>query len=485
MSGPSITRVVKYIRQGEAGKTPQPNLVDGTGFVRNLDAWTIRQGFAASDYLLNGQKCFYADSNESGATNLDFLRQELWTADGSVHRISAGKWYTLSFYMAGWRGAADLLYTYLFHDGGGIVDTSAGCYVDGVSQTASGDGYVSWKTSDAITDSPDWIKRTYTFKTVSDLGSKTAYLLFRLPPGARDLRVSCIKLEEGTEATPWQLSENDRTGNTGPAMRGPQAWSDCAVGYEFQAGGDTDEWKDVVLYDGNYYTCIKTHTKAANNYPLSTLDTANGYWKLGDKIELVATKILLATYALVENLGVTAIDMKDADGNILFQAKDGNVVCKTGTFENVRIKGYLYSTFVNVASSDAVLQSSGEYLINTQLNLDITHYTVILPSGSEYEGARCLLRDSYYRVVKSVVTNTVIQAPDSGYIIAGDLTENDEETAPGKYKIEKLTFRRGIVELVMMAVPESIADDGTVTEYSYQWVVVSHSCGSIEFTYKS
>ena len=130
-------------------------------------------------------------------------------------------------------------------------------------------------------------------------------------------------------------------GEKGASLRGPQAWSDCATGYAFQAGGTGEKWQDVVLYNGNYYSCVKSHTKTASNYPGSTTANNNGYWQLGDKIELVATKILLATYALVENLGVTAIDMKDAAGNILFQAKDGNVTCKTGTFENVRISGDL------------------------------------------------------------------------------------------------------------------------------------------------
>lgn len=127
-------------------------------------------------------------------------------------------------------------------------------------------------------------------------------------------------------------------GKQGPTLRGPQAWSDCAVGYNFQAGGEDEEYKDVVLYNGNYYSCIKSHTKTESNYPTSTTDTNTGLWKLGDKIELVATKILLATYALVKNLGVEAIDMKDANGNILFQAKDGVVTCKTGNFDNVNIQ---------------------------------------------------------------------------------------------------------------------------------------------------
>lgn len=130
-------------------------------------------------------------------------------------------------------------------------------------------------------------------------------------------------------------------GEQGAVLRGPQAWSDCATGYAFQAGGAGETWQDVVIYGDQHYVCKKSHTKTANNYPGSTTANNNGYWQLGDHIDLVATKILLATYALVKNLGVEAIDMKDAAGNILFQAKDGNVTCKIGTFENVTISGIL------------------------------------------------------------------------------------------------------------------------------------------------
>lgn len=126
-------------------------------------------------------------------------------------------------------------------------------------------------------------------------------------------------------------------GEQGPTLRGPQAWSDCAVGYPFQAGGNGDEWKDVTIYGTEYYSCVKNHTKTANNYPGSAEDRNNNLWRLADRIELVATKILLATYALVKNLGVEAIDMKDSAGNILFRAKDGVVTCKTGNFDNVNI----------------------------------------------------------------------------------------------------------------------------------------------------
>ena len=133
-----------------------------------------------------------------------------------------------------------------------------------------------------------------------------------------------------------------KRGNCGPALRGPQAWSDLPDGYAFQSGGEGDEWKDVVLFEGHYYSCVKNHYKRStygvSNHPYGAVDQEEKNWKLGDEIELVATKILLTTYALVKNLGVETVEMKDASGKVVFQAKGGNVTCKTGIFEDITVK---------------------------------------------------------------------------------------------------------------------------------------------------
>ena len=132
-------------------------------------------------------------------------------------------------------------------------------------------------------------------------------------------------------------------GKRGPTLRGPQSWSDCANGYGFQAGGEDEEWKDVVMYKNNYYSCVKSHVKASDNYPGSINDQNNGYWQLGDKMEMVATRILLTAYALVENLGVSTVEMKDSTGKIIFEVKNGNVTCNTGTFTNINASGTFQS----------------------------------------------------------------------------------------------------------------------------------------------
>lgn len=151
--------------------------------------------------------------------------------------------------------------------------------------------------------------------------------------------VSFKTVADGDKGDKGDPGQDGAKGERGAVMRGPQAWSDCAVGYNFQSGADGEEFKDVVMYGNNYYSCIKSHTKTASNNPTSTIDTNNGYWKSADKVEIIATKILLAQYALVKNLGVEAIDMKDSAGNIIFQAKDGNVICNSGTFNSIKVTG--------------------------------------------------------------------------------------------------------------------------------------------------
>lgn len=172
-------------------------------------------------------------------------------------------------------------------------------------------------------------------------------------------------------------------GPKGPTLRGPQAWSDCAIGYKFQCGTNSDEWKDVVLYADNYYSCVKSHDKSADNYPGSASDQSNRYWQLADKIELVATKILLATYALVKNLGVECIDMRDVSGNILFQAKDGNVTCKTGTFENIKVSGDITAEYLNLKLSTATHGENAPALANGSICIQASGVTLPeLPAGT-------------------------------------------------------------------------------------------------------
>lgn len=241
-------------------------------------------------------------------------------------------------------------------------------------------------------------------------------------------------------------------GDRGPALRGPQAWSDCVVGYMFQSGASGEEYKDVVLYGNNYYSCIKSHTKTASNNPGSATDTNSGLWKLADKLEMVATKILLAQYALVKNLGVEAIDMKDANGNIIFQAKDGNVTCNSGTFTN--------GTFTNVKVIGSIRNPFN--LVNDSFDVDYSDNVAVLSSGAGWLEAYSMPWDVSQNGRRLTIVN---------YKWGGTMAQGQAEiSAPnGKYFFEdgiqksKLKVSREIVEMIGY---------GTTTEF-YGWIVLN------------
>lgn len=241
-------------------------------------------------------------------------------------------------------------------------------------------------------------------------------------------------------------------GDRGPALRGPQAWSDCAVGYVFQSGASGEEYKDLVLYGGYYYSCIKSHTKTASNNPGSATDTNSGLWKLADPVEIVATKILLAQYALVKNLGVEAIDMKDANGNIIFQAKDGNVTCNSGTFTN--------GTFTNVKVIGSIRNPFN--LANDSFDIDYSDNVAMLSSGGGWLNAYSMPWD----VSQNGRRLSIVNYRWGSTIAQGQATIS----APrGKYFFEdgiqksELKVSREIVEMVGY---------GTTTEF-YGWIVLN------------
>lgn len=246
-------------------------------------------------------------------------------------------------------------------------------------------------------------------------------------------------------------------GEKGAVMRGPQAWSNCAVGYVFQSGVNSEEFKDVefkdvVMYGNNYYSCIKSHAKTASNYPTSTDDTDNGYWKSADKVEMVATKILLTQYALVKNLGVEAIEMKDANGNIIFQAKDGDVICnsgtfKNGTFQNVKVIGSLRNPFsyasdsINTDYSDnvAMISYGGGWLTSYSIPWDVSQ------SGRKLSIVNYRWGNEYAQGQAS------ISAPSGKYFFEDGLQKSE------------LRISREVIELIGY---------GTSTEF-YGWIVVN------------
>lgn len=251
--------------------------------------------------------------------------------------------------------------------------------------------------------------------------------------------------------------ENGAKGDRGPALRGPQAWSDCAVGYVFQSGANGEEYKDVVLYGGYYYSCIKSHTKTASNYPGSTPDTNSGLWKLADPVEIVATKILLTQYALVKNLGVETIDMKDADGNIIFQAKDGDVICNSGTFKNITVKGnssFEGSVKANMFYGAVRKVTPGSTYTIDPVNEPYNFYYVenptkrtfiVLPKAANYEGLEINIFTKM-PLSSSLSYRTIVKAQDNDdFYVKQNVAIMSSNIAVEKINVEYTNFKNDVV----------------------------------------
>lgn len=171
-----------------------------------------------------------------------------------------------------------------------------------------------------------------------------------------------------------------------PFVRKETAWS---AGLTFRNG-------DILILGANNVYMWNYPISGNSSVAPQTDVTENGtttHWRAFDYFEMVATRILLAEYALVKNLGVEVIEMKDAGGNILFRAKDGTVTCKTGTFENVSVSGIIHSSLTYSSVKRIVGLSS--YTINPQeeafntlfvtTNAEATCW-VYLPDADAYEG---------------------------------------------------------------------------------------------------
>lgn len=226
-------------------------------------------------------------------------------------------------------------------------------------------------------------------------------------------KVPIITVEDG---------EPGAKGETGATLRGPQSWSNCGNGYSFQAGAAGEEWKDVVFYDSGFYSCIKSHVKSATNYPGSDEDTNNGYWRLGSPFEMVVANLILSQFQIVENLGVRTIEMKDKDGNIVFKAKDGDLVCKGGIFQNVSVSGDVYVGRLRYNENTV---TDGTSVINGSFIRGWGTY--VLPHLKEGEFMRI------------VVFNPIISRNTPPTVLKGEKTEDDFVPADTSYSHTRKT----------------------------------------------
>jgi hypothetical protein len=255
-----------------------------------------------------------------------------------------GKTYTLSFMV---KGHGSFL-TYLYPDAVVSLTSSNGTILNG---TAQADGMTQF-TVNSENYVRVWVK--WTAKT--NVSGLKHVIIARVIRGksAVSLYIHSPKLEEGDTMSEWSPNPDDLTSVTPPViigtygdkgdsgragLRGPQIWSDLPEDYQFYGGYNGEPYSDSVLFGSPLtpYECLKAHKKISSVTPVQSIANGDGNWKVGQDINIVSSWLNLSVYSIIENLGVRSIEMKDANGNVVFTAKNGNVTCKTGTFDGVTI----------------------------------------------------------------------------------------------------------------------------------------------------
>ena len=287
-----------------------PNLLEQTNFssLLALDKWTNRgrlepltgvtvgaESYAAVTTGTQAHNAYYDRTTKTTAQILykEVLEQTLWSTDGTIRKLEASTWYTLSFWAKG-----DGVQTYVFPE---VIDQSSVSYKDGVMLPAGSlgsDASVSWSLNGT------WTRHTLTFKTRSSISGEDKRLLFRLLPKSSSSYSNSVylcmpKLEVGMQATSY--ISNEESTHFGQVRN--RRW---AINTQYQAGKVDEQYDDTVLFgETGFFHCIKSHISTLDNAPNGT----NGsiYWEATSKVAVLATDIFFAEKALINNLIATLI----------------------------------------------------------------------------------------------------------------------------------------------------------------------------------
>lgn len=146
-------------------------------------------------------------------------------------------------------------------------------------------------------------------------------------------------------------------------------WLDMADNDRMYPGtGANDPYTDIVFVktdEGNkYYRCIKECSKAHGSIPSE--NRYSGYLVGSERIEVIATGLILADLAVIKNLIAEGIIMQDDKGNVVFRASGGTVECNKGVFKDVTVTGTLTATemWMKVSTADDAKYINGSFVLN-------------------------------------------------------------------------------------------------------------------------
>lgn len=134
---------------------------------------------------------------------------------------------------------------------------------------------------------------------------------------------ACPKLEESYKPTPWTRAQEDFRG---AAVRPLGDWDALPDGFRFQSGGVGEEFIDLVSVRSEgallWWSCKRSHAKTKDTRP----NVNAPFWELGQNLKFVATDLLLAKKAFIENLGVRNVETRNSKGETTFRAEENGDV---------------------------------------------------------------------------------------------------------------------------------------------------------------
>lgn len=290
-----------YIRltgeEGKDGLSPNPNILLRTVFDRGIDKvkekWEANWSYVgidgASDTIVDGRKCIRINAS-SLSFDIDFF-QDVYG------KLKTSTWYTLSF-----DSFSTHNFTTFIWDGNnssGIVDRTAGCYIDGVFQSLDLgiDGSHEWTARWANEK-----RHSISFKTRSSFGTAHAYILFRCPSGAQ-VAICMPKLELGENATTYIANEDDLVGNDGQSIRGKigrffyyaGAWEDFASTDSFLVN---DAQAPYFYYNNNYWVFNPETNGTYTKQDMGTPSSSSPNWNLiTSDFKYIITEAIFGSYA--------------------------------------------------------------------------------------------------------------------------------------------------------------------------------------------
>ena len=270
---------------------------------------------------------------------------------------------------------------------------------------------------------------------------------------------ACPKLEESYKPTPWTRAQEDFRG---AAMRPLGDWDALPDGFQFQSGGVGEDFIDLVSVKSEgallWWSCKRSHAKTKDTRP----NVNAPFWELGQNLKFVATDLLLAKKAFIENLGVRNVETRNAQGEVTFKAEEnGEMKAKGGVFDSIRIEGD--SSFNKLKAVNKTTGYEAGEISFSQTGLELKGHAVVLGSDvinyeikdlkeisnsawryTRFMGGNMHVQGSFaakHRVTAVVSSTTVT------YYFGGEQTNGESET---KTVFER---RRNII-------PANVLEDG-------------------------